>query len=167
VVGFSGEPVDLRFVERSRLEPGKVMLYRAHRDVHLQLPADEMSVSLNILGISNSHEFRDQYKFDVERSRISGILNNNALEPLVALAAHFGGEEGRDLVEHFAEGHPSDRIRFTAVKAQAARAEGIDGRIAIFERAARTPNPYVSAMARREAERIERGRAWIESPPAI
>ena len=92
VVGFSGEQVDLRFVERSRLEQGKVMLYREHRDVHLQLPADEMSVSLNILGFSNSHEFRDQYKFDVERSRISGILNNNALEPLVALAAHFGGE---------------------------------------------------------------------------
>ena len=167
VIGFEGEKVDLRFVEKSRLEPGKVMLYRAHRDVHLQLPADEMSVSLNILGISNSHEFRDQYKFDVERSRISGILNNNALEPLVALAAHFGGEEGKDLVERFAQGHPSDRIRFTAVKAQAARAEGVDGRIAVFERAARTPNPYVSAMARREAERIERGRGWIESPPAI
>ena len=167
VVGFAGEQVDLRFVERSRLEPGKVMLYRAHRDVHLQLPADEMSVSLNILGISNSHEFRDQYKFDVERSRISGILNNNALEPLVALAAHFGGEEGRGLIEDFAERHPSDRIRFTAVKARAATAEGIDGRMAVFERAARADNPYVSAMAKREAERIEKGRTWIETPPAI
>jgi hypothetical protein len=167
VVGFAGEQVDLRFVERSRLDPGKVMLYRAHRDVHLQLPADEMSVSLNILGISNSHEFRDQYKFDVERSRISGILNNNALEPLVALAAHFGGEEGRGLIEDFAERHPSDRIRFTAVKARAATAEGIDGRIAVFERAARADNPYVSAMAKREAERIEKGRTWIEAPLAI
>ena len=143
------------------------MLYRAHRDVHLQLPADEMSVSLNILGISNSHEFRDQYKFDVESKRISGILNNNALEPLVALAAHFGGEEGRDLVEHFAERHPSDRIRFTAVKARAATAEGLDARITVFERAARTPNAYVSAMARREAERIEKGRHWIETPPTV
>jgi hypothetical protein len=167
VVGFSGEQVDLKFVERSRLEPGKVMLYRAHRDVHLQLPADEMSVSLNILGVSNGHEFRDQYKFDIERSRISGILNNNALEPLVALAAHFGGEEGRDLLEDFAERHPSDRIRFTAVKAQAATAEGIDGRIALFERAARSDNSYVSAMARREAEKIEKGRSWIETPPVI
>jgi hypothetical protein len=167
VVGFSGEPVDLRFVERSRLEPGKVMLYRAHRDVHLQLPADEMSVSLNILGISNSHEFRDQYKFDVENKRISGILNNNALEPLVALAAHFGGEEGRSLVEDFAERHPSDRIRFTAVRARAATAADLDGRIAVFERAARGSNPFVSAMAKREAERIELGRQWIENPPAI
>ena len=49
VVGVPGEEVDLRFVEKSRLEQGKVMLYRAHRDIHLQLPADEMSVSLNIV----------------------------------------------------------------------------------------------------------------------
>ena len=167
VVGHSGETVDLRFIERSRLEEGKVMLYRAHRDVHLQLPADAMSVSLNILGLSASHEFRDQYEFDVERSRIAGIINSTSLEPLVALAAHFGGEEGRGLVEDFAERHPSDRIRFTAVKARAAAADGLDGRIAVFERAARVSNPYVSAMARHEADRIERNRAWIESPPPV
>ncbi|HKR25644.1 MAG TPA: transposase, partial [Allosphingosinicella sp.] len=52
VVGFPGEAVNLKFVEKSRLEPGKVMLYRAHRDIHLQLPADAMSVSLNILETS-------------------------------------------------------------------------------------------------------------------
>ena len=28
------------------------MLYRAHRDVHNQLPADEMSVSINIMDAS-------------------------------------------------------------------------------------------------------------------
>ena len=59
--------VDLRFVEKSRLEQGKVMLYRAHRDVHLQLPADEMSVSINIVETSHSSVFRDQYRFDVEQ----------------------------------------------------------------------------------------------------
>jgi len=39
--------------------------------------------------------------------------------------------------------------------------------MAVFERAARADNPYVSAMAKREAERIEKGRTWIETPPAI
>ena len=125
----------MRFVERARLEQGKVMLYRAHRDVHSQLPADQMSVSLNILGMSASHEFRDQYRFDVERSRVAAIINNNALEPLVALAAHFGGDNGRDLVESFAAGHPSDRIRFAAVSAKASSAEGLDGRLAVFDQA--------------------------------
>src|SRR5687768_16411301 len=154
VAGYVGEPVELRFVERARLDRGKVMLYRAHRDVHSQLPAEEMSVSLNILGMSASHEFRDQYRFDVERKRVAAIINNTALEPLVALAAHFGGGNGRDLVESFAAGHPSDRIRFAAVRARASSADGLDGRLAIFEQAAGTPNLYVAAMARREVERL-------------
>ena len=55
VVGFPGEEVNLRFIEKSRLDQGKVMLYRAHQDVHLQLPADAMSVSLNILETSHDH----------------------------------------------------------------------------------------------------------------
>jgi hypothetical protein len=166
VVGHTGETVDLRFIERSRLEEGKVMLYRAHRDVHLQLPADAMSISLNILGMSASHEFRDQYEFDVERSRIAGIINNTSLEPLLALSAHFGGEDGRELIDRFAATHPSDRIRFTAVRAKASAARDVEGRLAVFEEAARAPNRFVGAMAKREIERIQATRSWIESPPA-
>src|SRR3546814_8782480 len=49
VAGYVGEKVNLRYIEKSKLDEGKVMLYRIHRDVHLQLPADEMSVSLNIM----------------------------------------------------------------------------------------------------------------------
>src|SRR5687768_9788904 len=40
VTGYTGEKVDLRFIEKTKLDLGKVMLYRAHRDVHLQLAAD-------------------------------------------------------------------------------------------------------------------------------
>src|SRR3954471_22335190 len=36
VTGFIGERAPLRFVERSSLSPGKVLLYRRHRDVHCQ-----------------------------------------------------------------------------------------------------------------------------------
>ena len=38
--GWSGEPARLRFIERARLEPGKLMQYRAHLDIHRQLPPD-------------------------------------------------------------------------------------------------------------------------------
>jgi hypothetical protein len=77
VVGIPGEEVDLRFIEKSRLEQGKVMLYRAHRDVHLQLPADEMSVSINIVEASHSSVFRDQYRFDVANRKVDGILTHS------------------------------------------------------------------------------------------
>jgi hypothetical protein len=165
VVGYPGEAVNLRFIEKARLDEGKVMLYRAHKDIHLQLPADAMSVSLNILETSHSSAFRDQYRFDVGEMRIDGILTRMSLEPMLALAAHFGGEEGLDLLASFAESHPSDRIRWCALRARAAALATIDGRIAVFEEGARGDSLLVAAMARREVAKLEAGRAWIDAAP--
>ena len=165
VVGIPGEEVNLKFVEKARLEEGKVMLYRAHKDVHLQLPADAMSVSLNILETSHATTFRDQYRFDVDNKRIEGIMTRMSLEPMLALAAHFGGEEGLDLLVNFARSHPSDRLRWCALRARAAASPALDDRIAIYEEGARTDSLLVAAMAKREAAKIEKGRDWIDGAP--
>jgi hypothetical protein len=165
VVGIPGEDVALRFIEKARLEQGKVMLYRAHQDVHLQLPADAMSVSLNIVESSHSAAFRDQYRFDVENRKIDAILTRTSLEPMLALAAHFGGGEGQDLLSSFAKSHPSERIRWCALRARAAAAPTLEERIAIYEEGARGDSVLVAAMAGRQAARIEKGRAWIEGAP--
>ena len=161
VVGYPGEPVNLRFVEKTRLEQGKVMLYRAHKDIHLQLPADAMSVSLNILEASHSSVFRDQYQFDLESGTIAEIMTRTSLEPMLGLAAHYGGEEGEDLLRNFAASHPSERVRWAALKAQAAAAGDLDGRIAVIERGTRSDSRLVGAMARREIGRLEAARAWL------
>lgn len=42
VAGRHGERAGLHFVERSALSPGKLMHYRAHRDVHRQLPPESL-----------------------------------------------------------------------------------------------------------------------------
>jgi hypothetical protein len=165
VVGFPGEEVNLKFVEKARLEEGKVLLYRAHKDVHLQLPADAMSVSLNIVETSHATTFRDQYRFDLDNRRVEGIMTRTSLEPMLALAAHFGGEEGLDLLANFAKSHPSDRIRWCALRARAAASSSLDERIAIYEEGARTDSLLVGAMAKREAAKIEQGRAWIDGAP--
>jgi hypothetical protein len=167
VVGYPGEKVDLRFVERSRLDRGKVMLYRAHRDVHLQLLPDDMSVSLNIMGLSHAQEYRDQYRFDLERSEVAGVLSQSTLEPLLALSARHGGGNGRDLIEWFVERHPSDRIRFAAARALACAATSVDARIAVFEAAAASSNRFVGEMGRFEAERLQKSRSWIEGQAAV
>lgn len=167
VAGIPGEAVDLRFVEKSRLEEGKVMLYRAHRDVHLQLPADSLSVSLNIMEHSQAAEFRDQYRFDVANKAIGGIMTNTSIEPLLAIAAHHGSGNGMDLVSSFADSHPSDRIRWCALRAKAGAAPTLDGRIAVLEEGARGASRLVAAMARRMVEQLERGRRWIETPPPV
>jgi hypothetical protein len=167
VVGVPGEAVDLRFIERAKLDPGKVMLYRAHRDVHNQLPADEMSVSINILETAHAAIFRDQYRFNVETRQIDGIMTRTSLEPMLALAAHFGGEEGADLLAEFARSHPSDRVRWSALHARAGAARTIGDRISLFEKAAGGGSLLVGGMAKREAARLEAGRAWIDSAPVM
>ncbi len=162
VVGIPGEAVDLRFVEKSRLEPGKVMLYRAHKDVHDQLPADEMSVSLNIMHASPSLPFLSQYRFDVKEQRIAGILSRTSAEALLALAAHHGGGNGRDLVESFAEYHPCDRIQFAALRELSAAEPDVDARLEMLGRGRDSADAFVAAMSALESRRLSAHRGWIE-----
>lgn len=119
VAGHEGEAVDLRFVETSRLEPGKIMLYRAHRDVHVQKPPDSLSVSLNIMHAAAWQGWFDQYRFDVENRRIAGILNQAASDVLLRLAVQLLPGEGMALADHMARHHPSGRVRVAALDALA------------------------------------------------
>ena len=160
-VGYDGEKVDLKFVEKARLDEGKVMLYRAHRDVHLQLPADAMSVSLNIVETMNGSDYRDQYGFDVDSGQVTAIMNVMSIEPLLSLSAHFGGEKGKELLDHYATRHPSSRVQLSAINAQASVAGDLDQRIAVYEQAARSPDRYVAAMAAMRIRDLENGRAWL------
>ena len=162
VVGLPGEKVDLRFIEKARLEPGKVMLYRAHRDVHNQLPADDLSVSINIMEASNRLPFLSQYEFDVKKCEIARILTRTSIEALLALAANHGGGNARDLVESFAAYHPCDRIQFAALRELAAAQGDIDSGLQTLARGTASPNRLVAGMSAREMARIEANRSWIE-----
>jgi hypothetical protein len=162
VAGYDGEKVDLRFIEKARLEQGKVMLYRAHKDVHRQLPADAMSISINIAETAPGLEYRDQYRFDVDTGHVSSIISALGVEPLLSIAAHFGGEKGKEMLDHYAAHHPSARIQMSAIKAQASVAGSVDQRLAILERAARHSHPYVAAMAGLRAKALETSRGWLE-----
>ena len=80
VDGMVGEPAGLRFVERSTLDPGKLMHYRAHRDVHSQLPPESLSVSLNVMHSGGAQGWLDQYSFDVEQNTIARVLSAGGSE---------------------------------------------------------------------------------------
>jgi hypothetical protein len=162
VIGVPGEAVELRFVERSRLSPGKVLLYRRNVDVHAQLPPDDLSVSLNVMALSPASEFREQYSFDTARSTVARAINASGLETLVRLAGHIGGDNGTELIDRFALGHPSGRIRFAAWSARADRASDPETRIAEYERAAAETSGPVGALAAATAERLRRARPWLE-----
>lgn len=117
--GFAGEKPGLRFIARSALAEGRLMLYRAHCDIHSQLPAESLSVSLNILRIHPAEGWFDQYGFDLESGAITGVLNPTATETFLRCAVGLGGPEALDLAEHFGRTHPSDRMRLASYEARA------------------------------------------------
>lgn len=150
VAGWSGEPVDLRFVERSRLEEGKIQLYRAHRDVHAQGVPDALSVSINVMHASGAQGWLDQYSFDLGTSQVVRIVSNGASEAFVRIAVGLGLPEGLDIAERFAMTHPSDRMRLACFGALASAAEAPDR---VWARAERCGSRLVAqeAKARRAA----------------
>ncbi len=149
VAGWRGEQVpSLRFVERSRLEPGKMMLYRAHLDVHAQGAADAMSVSLNLMHVSGAQAWRDHYSFDLARGEIGAILSPGPSDAFIRLAVGLGSAEALDLAHRFARRHPSDRLRLAAWSALAAREEEPAARDALWREAEGAGSLLVAMEAR-------------------
>ena len=148
VAGAVGESAGLRFIERSRLEPGKLLHYRAHRDVHSQLPPDALSVSLNVMHAGGAQGWLDQYRFDVERNEIAGVLGPGASEAFLRIAVGLGSPEAADLAAHFAHTHPSDRMRLAALEAQAGVLD-LAERDELWRRAERSGSRLVALEARR------------------
>jgi hypothetical protein len=156
LVGLPDEPAALRFAGRDRLGPGTLMLYRARRDIHVQLPPDSLSVSLNILGQDPAQPWLDQYRFDIGRGTIAEALTIAPSEALVALAIHFGGGNGADLATGFARSHPSERMRVTALAALASAAPSDGARADLLTAAAGSASAYVSSHARRRLAALAR-----------
>ena len=120
--GWLGEPLNLQFVERSSLSEGKMMLYRAHRDIHSQHPPASLSVSLNIMDEGEHIPWRDQYIVDLDSGTIARRPTLTPGEMLLRCAIHLT-DNGSDIAEHFAKAHPVARVRANAIAALASVAE--------------------------------------------
>jgi hypothetical protein len=121
VVGLAGEQVRLRFLERTSLPQGKVMYYRACRDVHTQDPPAEFSISLNVLvGLSQQHE-KEQLFFDLASSTITGWASARPASRrlLCRLAGYLGDPAAAGPLESVAARHPCPRTRAEAFESWA------------------------------------------------
>jgi hypothetical protein len=119
VAGYPGEKPQLRFIERSALTEGKMMLYRAHRDIHSQLPPESMSVSLNVMHVNQAQNWFDQYGFDLETGELVKVLSPNSTEVFLRAGVAFGHPDALELAESFGISHPSDRMRLASFEARA------------------------------------------------
>lgn len=119
VAGYAGERPGLKFIERSALHRDKLMLYRAHVDIHNQIPPESLSISLNVMHVDPVQSWFDQYGFDLKDGSITRVLSPNATEVFLRTAVATGEEEALDLAEQFGRSHPSDRLRLASYEARA------------------------------------------------
>ncbi len=166
VRGLPGETAGLRHVERSRLDQGKVQLYRAHRDVHSQLPPDRLSISLNVMESSPGTAFRDQYIFDVARDTVAALANPLPHDSLFAAAATLAEPESLEMLDRLVRSHASSRVRYSALRARASAAPCIEERRAILERGASGQDLRVQLLARAKIAEIDSVRGWAEGQDA-
>lgn len=156
ITGWRGEPVpSLRFTGRERLEEGRIQHYRAHVDVHAQLPADSLSVSLNVMHTTGAQGWLDQYRFDLDRREVGAILSPGPSEAFLKVAIGLGSDEALDLGHRFARSHPSDRLRLGAWDALAAREVDAEAKDALWRKAEGCGSRLVAMEAKaRRAELI-------------
>lgn len=119
IVGIIGEQVDLRFIERSTLDPGKVMHYRARRDVHCQFAPESLSVSINLMHSAARQRWQDQFQYDLQHATIAKVLTGCTADTLARLALALDPGNGRDVLETIAARHPLQRLRWAAIGALA------------------------------------------------
>ncbi|KMS55179.1 transposase [Novosphingobium barchaimii LL02] len=153
VEGWRGEPVDLLPFGRSRLAPGSLFHYRAHRDIHVLHPPQSLSVALTLSHEHAAKGWMDHYLFDVEAGRIARVLGHGPSEAFLRIAVALGGEEAKDLAARFGRHHPSDRMRLCAWRALAASAGSGEAQDAVWAEAEACGSRVVAAAsaARRRA----------------
>ncbi|MDT8759781.1 transposase [Sphingomonas psychrotolerans] len=122
VEGYTGEALKLREVSFKSLEPDSVMLYRAHHDIHSQLPPDKLSISVNIMDSAPQHHYKDQYMFNGDAERIAVVLSSRCSPTLFEVAASFGDPEIQEALVFISKRHQSDYTRACALRS-ALRAE--------------------------------------------
>lgn len=161
VTGYAGEDAGLRFVERSALSEGKLMLYRAHLDVHSQLPPESLSVSLNVMHVDPSQSWFDQYGFDLESGEVSRVLSPNTCEVFLRTAVASGSEEALDFAEWVGATHPSERLRLASFEARAGVAGDEGARDDLWRAGERCGSRMVAAVARERRVRLSENLAKL------
>lgn len=116
VIGYIGEKVDLKYLERTNLEQGKAMLYRASKDIHAQHPPKEQAVSLNIMYNDPRMINQEQYYFDIKNGVIDSHVSaaGSGRHLILELAKIYGDSQSIDLIEQIARKHKYPHIRIKA-----------------------------------------------------
>ena len=119
IEGYEGEPVDMTHLEDTSLSLGKAMIYRPFVDVHVQLPPEAPSMSLNLLIEEKEIVDEPQYFFDLKTSTVVPMNDNEVGRRVSFLEAvgHFADENCASLLFDVARKHKTPDVRAAALHA--------------------------------------------------
>lgn len=101
IIGFSGEKVDMKFLEETNLCEGKAMYYIPNKDIHLQLPPkSEDSLAINIILKSYKQFNNKQFDFNIENKTIKNVIYGSSSSKfgILKLASHVNDEKTIELL---------------------------------------------------------------------
>ncbi len=118
-----GETVHLDFQGRFKLSPFTQMYYEHGRDVHLQLPPSELTVSINLMLNDPAVRSRPQHGFDIAKSQVvdrpSGTMSMRRAQ-LIGMAARVGDANTLDVLDWLASASPCKVTRTVSRSARSA-----------------------------------------------
>lgn len=113
VTGCLGEKIAMQEKASFYLPQGKILLYRAKKDIHIQLPPESLSISLNLIPKTDSVRL-PQYQFDESSQTICRYLQNSGNELMVRMAGALGDQEMIGPLEELFTKNPDVHIRALA-----------------------------------------------------
>lgn len=120
-VGYVGEDIRLTEAQVVQLSPGRVILYEAGKDIHIQHPAADLSISLNLI-VDQTEKHTRQFYYDVKNQKIAGYVANRRMKrgALFRYASILNDPECNETLQEIAKEHPCDSTRLYAFRALAA-----------------------------------------------
>jgi hypothetical protein len=118
VTGYLGEHIEIESLGPKTLGPGDIMVYKANADIHVQYQPDSLSVSLNMIPLSNPHIFESpQFVFDVENKTICAGVSDQVSSRIFLLDffRHMHNENTISLLGDVMVKHECPRTRGAAL----------------------------------------------------
>jgi hypothetical protein len=157
VTGIPGDRVDMTFLETTTLPRGKVMMYRAFKDIHRQEHPREYSISLNLLVNNTRNVRREQHYYDFETETIVRAMKAVPGHPRLTcyLARFIGDDSTRSKLDAIRISNPLPQVRLTAIDSLATLCP--DEAVSLWISALGDRDPLVRDAARLALEQLERG----------
>lgn len=114
--GVLGEHVNLTSCGEFSLPQGRTALYRAKRDVHIQMPPEELSISINFIP-RNRWIDEPQFQFDEKTGTIVRYIHSSGSELMVRMGGLLPGEVSVETLERIVTSNASAHVRALAAVA--------------------------------------------------